>query len=301
MARPIKKALDYFPLDTNIFNDRKIKRFVKNYGGKGFAVYIYLLTQIYGDNGYYLEYDSEYPADIVDELGEGYDETTVMDIIKSCALFGLFDGDLLVKKGILTSKSIQKRYIECKGINKENYSLFICAEYDLINENTDKQQEKELSEDKNNLIGFNFIKPNLIEFNSEKQNLTELNSVSSLKEKKRKETKLKEKKLKENNIKENNFVPGGTTTHNFKKPSLDEIADYAEQYISSKGYIVNFNPERFFDFYESKGWMVGKSKMKDWEAAVRNWINNDNPAPANINKTSSLNENKVLKEFLNGQ
>ena len=29
--------------------------------------------------------------------------------------------------------------------------------------------------------------------------------------------------------------------------------------------------ERFIDFYESKGWFVGKNKMKDWKAAVRNW------------------------------
>jgi len=28
----------------------------------------------------------------------------------------------------------------------------------------------------------------------------------------------------------------------------------------------------FVDFYESKGWMVGKTKMKDWKASVRNWL-----------------------------
>ena len=31
------------------------------------------------------------------------------------------------------------------------------------------------------------------------------------------------------------------------------------------------DPEKFIDFYESKGWMVGKNKMKDWRAAVRTW------------------------------
>ena len=31
------------------------------------------------------------------------------------------------------------------------------------------------------------------------------------------------------------------------------------------------DPEKFIDFYESKGWMVGKNKMKDWKAAVRTW------------------------------
>ena len=51
----------------------------------------------------------------------------------------------------------------------------------------------------------------------------------------------------------------------FKKPSLEEIRDYC---ISRSN---NVDPEQFFDFYESKGWVVGKSTMKDWRAAVRTW------------------------------
>jgi hypothetical protein len=35
--------------------------------------------------------------------------------------------------------------------------------------------------------------------------------------------------------------------------------------------------QRFVDFYESKGWMVGKSKMKDWKAAYRNWNRKEPP------------------------
>jgi hypothetical protein len=31
----------------------------------------------------------------------------------------------------------------------------------------------------------------------------------------------------------------------------------------------------FFNHYESNGWMVGKNKMKNWEAAIRNWMNNN--------------------------
>ena len=39
-------------------------------------------------------------------------------------------------------------------------------------------------------------------------------------------------------------------------------------YCRENGY--NVDERRFIDFYESKGWMVGKNKMKDWRAAVRN-------------------------------
>lgn len=51
----------------------------------------------------------------------------------------------------------------------------------------------------------------------------------------------------------------------FKKPTVEEIRGY----IIEKGYRVD--PERFIDYYESNGWMVGRSKMKDWKATVRNW------------------------------
>lgn len=54
----------------------------------------------------------------------------------------------------------------------------------------------------------------------------------------------------------------------FTPPSLDEIKNYAQS-RGAAGAAVDVN--RFHDFYASKGWMVGKNKMKDWEAAFRTW------------------------------
>ena len=51
----------------------------------------------------------------------------------------------------------------------------------------------------------------------------------------------------------------------FKPPTVEEVAAY----IREKGYHIN--AEAFIDHYESNGWMVGKSHMKDWKATVRNW------------------------------
>lgn len=51
----------------------------------------------------------------------------------------------------------------------------------------------------------------------------------------------------------------------FTPPTLDDVA----QYCKERGNAIN--PQRFIDFYESKGWMVGTSKMKNWKAAVRTW------------------------------
>lgn len=55
----------------------------------------------------------------------------------------------------------------------------------------------------------------------------------------------------------------------FTPPTLEEVSNYC---IERRNDI---DPERFIDFYESKGWMVGKNKMKDWKAAVRSWEKRD--------------------------
>ena len=53
----------------------------------------------------------------------------------------------------------------------------------------------------------------------------------------------------------------------FEKPSLEEIDAYCKERKNG------ISPQQFFDFYESKGWLVGKTKMKDWKACVRTWEN----------------------------
>ena len=54
----------------------------------------------------------------------------------------------------------------------------------------------------------------------------------------------------------------------FKKPSVEEVQEYCEERNNQ------VNAESFVDYYESKGWLIGKSPMKDWKAAVRTWERN---------------------------
>lgn len=60
-----------------------------------------------------------------------------------------------------------------------------------------------------------------------------------------------------------------THTANFSPPDIQDVKAYCMERKN------NVDPERFIDFYEAKGWMVGKNKMKDWRAAVRNWERNE--------------------------
>lgn len=58
-------------------------------------------------------------------------------------------------------------------------------------------------------------------------------------------------------------------TSRFLPPTEEEV----KQYCLENGYTLD--AQRFVDFYECKGWMVGKNKMKNWKAAVRTWARKD--------------------------
>ena len=60
-----------------------------------------------------------------------------------------------------------------------------------------------------------------------------------------------------------------TRTRRFTPPTVDEVRAYCKE----RGNGVD--PQRFVDYYSSNGWMVGKTKMKDWKAAVRTWEQRD--------------------------
>jgi len=79
----------------------------------------------------------------------------------------------------------------------------------------------------------------------------------------------------------------------FVPPTLEELTEY----IQSRGNKVN--PNKFMDFYESKGWMVGKNKMKDWKAAVRGWETTDKK-PQKSAKFNSFDQRAVDYDALLG-
>ena len=75
----------------------------------------------------------------------------------------------------------------------------------------------------------------------------------------------------------------------FVKPELEEIREFCFEKN------INIDVDRFFNYYESKGWKVGVSPMKDWKAAVRNWAKNDTiyqrPGTTRISSDTELLKN----------
>ena len=64
---------------------------------------------------------------------------------------------------------------------------------------------------------------------------------------------------------DNDLLKENTKRKVFSTPTVDDVRAYCLERNNK------VDPQQFVDFYESKGWMIGKNKMKDWKAAVRTW------------------------------
>jgi len=58
---------------------------------------------------------------------------------------------------------------------------------------------------------------------------------------------------------------GANKSRGFTPPTLEEVAAYCQERNNG------VDPQKWYDFYAAKGWMIGKNKMKDWKATVRTW------------------------------
>lgn len=71
----------------------------------------------------------------------------------------------------------------------------------------------------------------------------------------------------------------------FIPPTIQEVNDY----VNTNGYVL-CDPATFISHYESNGWIVGKNKMKDWQASVRSWhyrrLADSRPTPLQIKRAS---------------
>jgi len=85
-----------------------------------------------------------------------------------------------------------------------------------------------------------------------------------------------EKDIKEKDIKEKTVAKRSPS---FIKPKVEEIFNYCKERKN------NVDSKAFYDFYESKGWFVGKNKMKDWKAAVRTWEQRESSNKKNTSRS----------------
>lgn len=131
--------------------------------------------------------------------------------------------------------------------------------------NQTEENETELKPNRNRTV--TEYKPNANRIETEPQPNVNVNVNDNV---------LKENTLK--GVKEKHFVP----------PTPENVSGYCRE----MGYTY-VDAERFVDFYGSKNWMVGKTKMTDWRAAVRNWERQEKKqrqgVTANVTKAAAKN------------
>lgn len=127
MSRPVKTGLDYFPSDVDYFGDMKIRRMLKACGPQSDAVFHYLLCLIYRE-GYFIQWTDDLYFLISDVTH--VDEDLAEKIIKETLRVGLFDQAMLDRHKILTSRGIQKRYMQAMSQCRRKGS--IAPKYNLL-------------------------------------------------------------------------------------------------------------------------------------------------------------------------
>lgn len=80
--------------------------------------------------------------------------------------------------------------------------------------------------------------------------------------------------------------------------SVDEVREYCNERDN------NVDPEKWYDYYASNGWKIGKNAMRDWKAAVRTWERNDydnhvTNAPVKTKLSVSEHNNRIFDKLLN--
>ena len=136
-----KTGLLYYNADTDRFQDIRIKRLKKAMGCDGYAVYEYLLNEIYRVRGCFLVWDESTAFDAAEYWG--LKETKVNEIVRYCCAVGLFDKALLDSGRVLTSPSIQSRYVSM-CIRARRKAVDIPETYNILPEESRKMLQEYL-------------------------------------------------------------------------------------------------------------------------------------------------------------
>ena len=96
------------------------------------------------------------------------------------------------------------------------------------------------------------------------------------------------------NIKDNINIKKTNTKKTFNKPTLEELKEYCRQQN------LTIDCEYFFDYYESNGWKVSNTPMKDWKATIRNWARREKQYKGVSNNVATTNKYAGLgRKFTN--
>ena len=138
MARISKSGLDYFPLDVNFLQDRKVRRISSRHHAAGIAALTSLFCLIYKEKGYYVPWNQDTLFDVAQEAC--CEEAEMQAIIDDCLAVGLFDPHIYKVYSVLTSQVIQEQYHKIITDSRRKYKLPL-EHFWLITDGETEQQK----------------------------------------------------------------------------------------------------------------------------------------------------------------
>ena len=226
----------YFSHDYNAREDEKIKELIYQNGMIGYGIYWSIIEMLYQNaNALRTNYKR-----IAFDLHQSTSEI-VESVITEFDLFSFSeDGEYFYSKSI--QRRLEKREAKSKKARESAMNRWNKSERNAnalrTQSDSNAIKERKVKESKVNILLEKETKEGE-RFQSNENNLVNTQEESS--------KKVAPKKV------------------SFKPPDVSEVQSYCT------GRQNGIDAQEFCDFYASKGWMVGKNKMKDWQACVRTW------------------------------
>lgn len=249
MGRKKKQGFRYFPLDTDFFEDRRIRRVLSRVGPKGVLLYLYILCKAYKENGYYVDLTEEFLEDAKDAHGVHWYE------------YKGFHTAIIRRATARLRPACQWRGTDVHGIQAQYQEMMKSLKRDVT-----VRSDLWLL-DKSETLGFVFVHPfeNKSGIYSDKSGIYDDKSGKNVP--KRKESKLNNISIKKEINKERKAVEnpvdngGEDAAHNeFTPPALIDVM----RFFSDQDEAL-----RFFTFYT-----VNRNNRwpRDWQEAARRWV-----------------------------
>lgn len=237
MARPYKAGLDYFPLDTDFFTNKKIKNLRRAHGTIGVLTYLNLLCRVYS-NGYYYRFDDieELSMDIAEEIANAQlrsVSTSVTETINYLVGRGILSQELF-ERGIISGEALQEQYVLSAYKAKRQLKMDVHC---LVDVNVVIQKSKVNSEE----IGVNSEETKVNAENGTQSKVNKINNNNSL------------------------SLSAGARV----EPTIVDAARYFEQSGLKKTDALK-EAQKFIEFNASRSWDC--LKKGTWKQTAENWL-----------------------------
>ena len=236
---PERKRYYWLQLQEGFFNQKEIKKLRKIAGGDTFTIiYLKMLIRSMNDDGklYYEGYESDFPSELALDIDEDVDNVKVTV-------------QYLISNGIL---------IQC---TESEYEILTAKE--MIGSETDSARRMRRLRNTQTLR----LTQNQTKASHCDADVTHSDADVTLSDADVRTCDIEKERDKDTDTDKDTDRKRNTKSskQSFTVPTIEAIT----KYIRENGY--NIDAQYFYDYYESNGWMVGKNKMKDWKATIRQW------------------------------